>query len=127
MAENHARPSPRGDATLERLLDGAVEVFAKRGYHAANVREICARSGVGIGTFYAHFGHKRELLRRVFLDRAVPFSRLVTPADLLDHDLLVACLRAAVDHPVQTGCFARGTRPSWRSLTSRGSTPSGAR
>jgi len=91
--------------SLARLLDGAQAIFAERGYHAANVREICARSGVGIGTFYAHFGHKRELLRRVFLDRAVPFSRLVTPADLLDHDLLVACLRAAVDHPVQTGLF----------------------
>jgi AcrR family transcriptional regulator len=105
VAEKHARPSPRGDATLERLLDGALEVYAERGYHAASVREICARSGVGIGTFYAHFEHKRELLRRVFIDRALPFSRLVTPADLLDHDRLVACLRTAVDDPVTSGLF----------------------
>jgi AcrR family transcriptional regulator len=98
-----ARPTPRGDATLERLLDGAQEAFVELGYRAANIQEICARSKVGIGTFYAHFEHKRDLLRRVFVDRAVLLSRLVTPDDLLDHGRLVARLRRANDDPVAAG------------------------
>ena len=105
MAEKPARPTPRGDATLERLLDGAQATFAERGYRAANIHEICARSKVGIGTFYAHFDDKRQLLQRVFVERAVPFSRLLTPADLLDHGRLVTCLRTAVDDPAVVGLF----------------------
>jgi AcrR family transcriptional regulator len=95
--------SSRRDATLERLLDGAEETFAARGYNAANVHEICARAKVGIGTFYAHFDHKRQLLRQVFVERALLFSRILTPADLLDHDRLVACLRRAIDDPTAAG------------------------
>ena len=89
--------------SLERLLAGARSTFAERGYRAANIHEICARSNVGIGTFYAHFDHKRQLLQRVFVERAVLLSRLVTPGDLLDHDRLVACLRSANDDPIAAG------------------------
>jgi AcrR family transcriptional regulator len=105
MAQRLARPTPRGDATLERLLVGARQIFVERGYRAASIQEICARSKVGIGTFYTHFEHKRELLKRVFLDHATPFSSLVTPDDFLDHGRLVACLRTALDDPVVTGLF----------------------
>src|SRR5258708_38624565 len=80
-------PSPRGPdrrqtnrrdsaGSLERLLDGAQEVFARHGYRAANVNEICARSKVGIGTFYAHFDHKRDLLRQVYVERVLSSGKL---------------------------------------------------
>jgi AcrR family transcriptional regulator len=97
------RSASRGDAALKRLLDGSVETFVELGYRAAKIREICARSKVGIGTFYTHFEHKRELLKRVFLDRAVPLSSQMTPGDLLDHGRLVARLRAALDDRLQAG------------------------
>ena len=100
------RRSTRGrepGGSLDRLLAGAQSTFAERGYRAANIHEICARANVGIGTFYAHFDHKRQLLQRVFIERGVLLSRLVTPADLLDHDRLVACLRSASDDPVAAG------------------------
>src|SRR4029077_11951832 len=105
VAKRPARPAPRGDATLERLLDGGLETLRERGYGASSISEICARSRVGIGTFYAHFERKRDLLRRVFVDRAVPFSRQVTPADFLDHARLVISLRSAVDDPIKAGLF----------------------
>jgi AcrR family transcriptional regulator len=98
------RTSDRGPTeSVDRLLDGAQATFAERGYRAASIHEICARSTVGIGTFYAHFDHKRDLLQRVFIDRAVLLSRILTPADLLDHGQLVASLRRTVDEPVAAG------------------------
>jgi AcrR family transcriptional regulator len=97
------RTSGRTDKTLERLLDGAQETFAERGYGAANIHEICARAEVGIGSFYAHFDHKRQLLQRVFVERAVLLSSILTADDLLDHERLVACLRRANDEPVAAG------------------------
>jgi AcrR family transcriptional regulator len=93
----------RPDKTLERLMDGAQVTFAERGYGAANIHDICARAQVGIGTFYAHFDHKRELLQRVFVERAVLLSSTLTADDLLDHDRLVASLRRANDDPVSAG------------------------
>ena len=86
--------------SVDRLLDGAQAVFVERGYHAANVHEICARSNVGIGTFYAHFDHKRDLLKRLFVDRIL---RSPTPDDLLGHARLVASLEHAADKPLIAG------------------------
>jgi len=89
--------------SLDRLLDGAQATFAERGYHAANIHEICARANVGIGTFYAHFDDKRQLLQRVFVERVVLLSDILTADDLLDHQLLVARLRQAIDDPGSAG------------------------
>jgi AcrR family transcriptional regulator len=96
---------PRRDATLERLLDGAQATFAERGYHAANIHEICSRADVGIGTFYAHFDHKRELLQQVVVERGVVLSGLLTPDDLLDRKRLASALRRAVDDPASAGLW----------------------
>jgi AcrR family transcriptional regulator len=103
VAERPARPSPRGDATLERLLDGAQATFAERGYRASSITEICARSNVGIGTFYAHFEHKRQILQRVCVERSVLLTTSMTPAILRDHGRLVAFLRMVNDEPVAAG------------------------
>ena len=97
----------RRDTTesLDRLLDGAQATFAERGYHAANIHEICARASVGIGTFYAHFDHKRELLQKVMVERATLLSGLLSPEDLLDRERLVARLRTVLDDPVDAGLW----------------------
>jgi AcrR family transcriptional regulator len=104
-ASGRDRLSARGrrDSTLERLLDGAQETFAERGYRAAGIQEICARAKVGIGTFYTHFEHKRELLQRVCVERSVLLTTSMTPAILRDHNELVAFLRRVNDEPVAAG------------------------
>jgi AcrR family transcriptional regulator len=95
--------SRRGEPdSVDRLLDGAQATFAERGYHAANVHEICARSNVGIGTFYAHFDHKRELLKRVFVERVLRVG-VPTVDDLIDHARLIARIEGAADEPMVAG------------------------
>lgn len=88
---------------LDRLLDGAQVTFAERGYRAASISEICARSGVGIGTFYANFDHKRQLLKRVCVERTALLTTTLTADDLLDHDRLVARLHEFNDEPAAAG------------------------
>jgi AcrR family transcriptional regulator len=90
-------------ASLERLLDGAQATFAERGYRASSISEICARSNVGIGTFYAHFEHKRELLQRVCTERSFLLTTSMTAGILRDHDRLVALLRKVNDEPAAAG------------------------
>lgn len=48
--------------TRERLLRGAAEVFARRGYDGTRVADIAAAAGVSNGAMYAHFSSKAELL-----------------------------------------------------------------
>src|SRR5579862_3307547 len=53
------------DGTRTKLLDSAGQVFADFGYHAATVREICARAGVNIALVNYYFGDKLELYTEV--------------------------------------------------------------
>ena len=90
---------------VERLMDGAQAVFSERGYHAANVHEICARAQVGIGTFYANFDHKRQLLKRVMVERAITVPAALSPADLATPEALAPRLRTIIDDPVASGLW----------------------
>jgi AcrR family transcriptional regulator len=48
---------------MRKLLDAAMEVFAKRGYHAARVDDIVKLARTSHGTFYLYFSNKEDLLR----------------------------------------------------------------
>ncbi|WP_438822072.1 TetR/AcrR family transcriptional regulator [Actinocrinis puniceicyclus] len=50
-----------------RLLTGAVEAFAARGYHATATRDIAARAGLSPAGVYVHFPSKEELLYQISL------------------------------------------------------------
>lgn len=49
------------DATRQRLLDAAEEVFAEKGYHGAVVDDIIRRSDSSKGGFYFHFPNKQAI------------------------------------------------------------------
>ena len=48
------------------LLDAAVRVFARKGYHASRVGDIAEEAGVAYGLLYHYFASKEEVLRTVF-------------------------------------------------------------
>ena len=53
----------------ERILDAAVKVFAKKGFHATRVSEVAKAAGVADGTIYLYFKSKDEILVSLFEDR----------------------------------------------------------
>lgn len=59
-------PKRRRSNTRARLLEGALEVFAERGFHGASVEDICDRAGFTRGAFYSNFGSKDELVLALF-------------------------------------------------------------
>jgi TetR/AcrR family fatty acid metabolism transcriptional regulator len=48
------------------LLDSAIRVFARKGYHACRVGDIAAEAGVAYGLLYHYFSSKEEVLHTVF-------------------------------------------------------------
>jgi TetR/AcrR family fatty acid metabolism transcriptional regulator len=49
-----------------QLLEAAVKVFAKKGFHAARVGDIAEEAGVAYGLVYHYFDSKEELLETIF-------------------------------------------------------------
>src|SRR5215469_9905048 len=56
-----ALASLQPDDTRARLIAAASVVFAEHGYHAATVREICARAGANVAEINYHFRDKMGL------------------------------------------------------------------
>jgi AcrR family transcriptional regulator len=62
MAAERWTPERRRQRTREALLDSAVTVFARRGFHGASLDEIAENAGYTRGAIYKHFADKEELL-----------------------------------------------------------------
>jgi AcrR family transcriptional regulator len=83
MSFNLQEPAlaPPLDRTREQLLEAAAEVFARAGFRAATVREICQGAGANIAAVNYHFGDKETLYAEV-LRRALQRARQKYPPDL---------------------------------------------
>jgi AcrR family transcriptional regulator len=53
-------------ATRERIRTAASDLFAKRGYGAATMRQIAKRAHVGLGTLFNYAEDKRDLVFLIF-------------------------------------------------------------
>jgi TetR/AcrR family transcriptional regulator, fatty acid metabolism regulator protein len=62
------------------LLDAAVRVFARKGFHAARVGDVAEEAGVAYGLVYHYFRSKDELLETIFRES---WGRLVAALDSL--------------------------------------------
>ncbi|GAA1997565.1 helix-turn-helix domain-containing protein [Microbacterium pumilum] len=61
MTDTVAATTRRREATRQKLLDAAAQVFAEVGLDAASVEAICERAGFTRGAFYSNFETKDEL------------------------------------------------------------------
>jgi TetR/AcrR family transcriptional regulator, fatty acid metabolism regulator protein len=51
------------------ILDAAVTVFARRGFHHCRVSDVADEAGVAYGLVYHYFDSKEEILNELFLER----------------------------------------------------------
>lgn len=50
----------------DAVLKAAIEIFSKKGYPSATIREIGTKAGVSTGTIYFYFKNKAEILKEIF-------------------------------------------------------------
>lgn len=56
------------EARRSQILEGALEVFADKGYHEATVRDVVRAAGVARGTFYLYFDSKEAIFHELLDD-----------------------------------------------------------
>jgi TetR/AcrR family transcriptional regulator, fatty acid metabolism regulator protein len=63
------------------ILDAAVRVFARQGFHACRVSDIADEAGVAYGLVYHYFDSKEEVLDVLFLERWSVMLDLIREVD----------------------------------------------
>lgn len=57
--------SEKWTARRDEIVDTSARVFARQGYHATGIAELCEVNGFGKGAFYYYIGSKEELLAAI--------------------------------------------------------------
>ena len=62
MTNTYSKLSPEKQ---KAILDAAAHVFASKGYHHANVADICIKANISVGSLYQYFSSKKNLYIKV--------------------------------------------------------------
>ena len=83
------RPSPasdgkaprtaRGERTLRKILDAALEEFGEKGFADGSIVGITSRARVALGTFYTYFDSKEAVFRELVRDMSAQVRDHVAP------------------------------------------------
>jgi TetR/AcrR family transcriptional regulator, fatty acid metabolism regulator protein len=66
-----------------QILDAAIRVFARQGFHSTRVSDIADEAGVAYGLVYHYFSSKEEVLNELFSER---WSLLLAAIDEADRE-----------------------------------------
>ena len=64
-ARNEPRRNPKWHARHQTIVDTSARIFAKRGYHATGIAELCEANELGKGALYHYIGSKERLLAAI--------------------------------------------------------------
>ncbi|MBV8713188.1 MAG: TetR/AcrR family transcriptional regulator [Solirubrobacterales bacterium] len=76
-----AAPSPAAADKRRVILDAAMRVFARQGFHTCRVSDIADEAGVAYGLVYHYFSSKDEILDTLFLERWNVMLAAIAEAD----------------------------------------------
>ena len=69
-SDGKAPRTPRGERTLRKILDAALEEFGEKGFSEGSIVGITGRARVALGTFYTYFDSKEAVFQELVRDMA---------------------------------------------------------
>lgn len=88
--------SSKGEGTINRILDAALDVFARKGYHDTRMDEIVDFSQTSKGSIYFHFPNKEQLFLALVDQFANLLERRIVEA-ICEHDRGMVKVQAALE------------------------------
>lgn len=80
-----ARDKPDWERKRQQIIDGALTVFAAKGFEKATNQEIARAAGIGSpGLIYHYFENKTDLLHQAVISRSTTFRSVVNDDALMD-------------------------------------------
>lgn len=77
---NFRAKTDRGEATRQKLLAAAEEIFGSKGFHRASIVDITQKAGVAQGTFYIYFPTKEKIFEELIRDLNHNLRRAISQA-----------------------------------------------
>ena len=62
---NDSGRNPKWQARRQAIIDTSAPLFARNGYHATGITELCDANDLGKGALYHYIGSKEELLAAI--------------------------------------------------------------
>jgi len=79
-SDGKAPRTARGERTLRKILDAALEEFGEKGFSEGSIVGITKRAGVALGTFYTYFDSKEAVFQALVRDMSALVRDHVAPA-----------------------------------------------
>ncbi len=79
MAVHHRKERER-QARQQLILDAAIQVFAKKGFHQATMDDVAQEAELGKGTLYYYFKSKEEILLKLLEENTRSFFEQILHA-----------------------------------------------
>ncbi|HRW10562.1 MAG TPA: TetR/AcrR family transcriptional regulator [Caldilineaceae bacterium] len=86
----------KSEGTIGRILDAALDVFSRKGYHDTRMDEIVSTSQTSKGSIYFHFPNKEQLFLALVDQFANLLERRITEA-ISEHDRGMVKVQAALE------------------------------
>jgi AcrR family transcriptional regulator len=94
----------KGIQTKQKIMKAAIQKFSKKGYYKTNTKEIAAQAGVPIGSFYAYFKNKKDVLyasivyyNKLVADKIINFQDNINFTKISLKDILKDLIENAID------------------------------
>jgi AcrR family transcriptional regulator len=73
LSRREQRRLQHQDLSRAQLLDAAEEVFGRRGFHEATLKQVAELAEFSVGSVYSFFDNKDDLFRQIFVRRGDEF------------------------------------------------------
>ncbi|WP_409270074.1 TetR/AcrR family transcriptional regulator [Neobacillus sp. SCS-31] len=75
---------PIMNATKNKILHVAIDLFSQRGYRGVSIRQITGEVGIKESSLYKHFQNKDEILDTIFANFVVEVGKILPPEDRIE-------------------------------------------
>jgi AcrR family transcriptional regulator len=95
-------------SSKQKILDAALEVFAKEGYHSSSVGAIAKTAGISQGLMYNYFKSKDELLHELMIGMMGNFFEEILPikkGEKVTHKTIINMINVSIDLTLENPKF----------------------